>query len=96
MEKIQVNSQVIFRDKLQNCTQIRLGTVLAFKGQNNEIAVVSLQDDPRKPRSLQASARRDIPVEKLELSNKVYGGGRVAVHVNPTYRTLGSLIHNYR
>jgi hypothetical protein len=93
---IQINSQVVFKEKLFNCTKIRLGTVMAFKGDNNEIALVSLQDDPRKPRSLQASARREILVENLELSGKVFGGGRAVVSVNPTYRTIGSLINNYR
>lgn len=91
---IKVNSQVVFKERLSNCTSIRLGTVLSFKGENNEIAVVSLQDDPRKHRSLQASARRDIPVSNLETSSKFYGGGRAVISVNPTYRTLGSLVSN--
>jgi hypothetical protein len=92
---VEINGQVSFKEKLRNCTQIRMGTVISFEGENNELAVVSVIDDPKKPRSLQASSRKRIPVKDLTPTKKLFGG-RAVVHANPAYRTIGSLILNNR
>lgn len=88
---IQLNTQVRFKEKLRDNTVIKFGTVLSFKGANNEIAVVAVQSDPRNTQ-IMASARKEILVEKLESVKKAFGG-RAVVQVNPSHRTIGSLIN---
>lgn len=92
LDEIKLNGQVVFREKLRNCTRIRIGTILGFKGVNNEVATVAFSDDPRKPRNISASARIDIPVKQLSSAQKVYG--RTKVQVNPTFRNVAFLVTN--
>lgn len=91
---VEINGQVSFKEKHHNCNQIRMGTVISFEGENNEFAIVSVINDPKQPRSLQASAKRKIPVKDL-ITSKVRFGGRAVVQANPSYRTIGNLITKY-
>jgi len=86
---IAVNDQVRFKQKLHNCSSIRFGKVISLT--DKETAIVSVQDDPRKPKTLQASARLEIPLKDLEPTKKLFGG-RAVVQANPLHRTIGSLL----
>ena len=88
---IVLNSQVRFKEKRRDTTVIRFGTVLSFTGENNEVAVVAVQDNPKNTR-IMASTRKEIPVDQLESVKKLFGG-RAVVHANPTYRTIGNLLN---
>lgn len=82
---MEINTQVVFREHLQNCTRIRTGTILSFKDETNKVARVALQDDLKKGLRIAASAIREIPVEQLETSTQHFGG-RAVVHANPLMR----------
>lgn len=89
MNNIEVNDQVRFRNKRQNCTEVKFGTVISFE--SKDIAVVSVQQDPQKPRTIMAGSRIKVLVKDLEPVKKLFGG-RAVVQANPVHRCIATMI----
>jgi len=87
---MEIKDQVRFKKNLRNGIQILYGTIVSFKDSEKKVALVSIQSDPKKPRTLMASARVEIPVTNLEPVKNLFGG-RTIVQANPTFRNLSSL-----
>lgn len=76
MAEFNVNDKVVVRDKMANGrnTLVRKGTILAFKDEKREVAVVAIASgSPRAPRSNNGgpfqdfnSVRREIRVSDLQ------------------------------
>ena len=87
---MEIKDQVRFKKNLRNGIQILYGTIVSFKDSEKKVALVSIQNDPKKPRTLMASARIEVTVAKLESVKNLFGG-RAVVQANPTFRNLSSL-----
>lgn len=88
---MEANDQVRIKKQLRNGTQILYGTIISFTDESRTVANVSVSQDTRKPRMIQASSRIQVPVSKLESVKNLFGG-RAVVQSNPTHRNLSSLI----
>jgi hypothetical protein len=96
-QEIKIGDQVLVREPIANSrnTLVKLGTVLAFKGEENRTAVVAIESrDPNVSTAnygglLRESntSRREVPVVKLELTASRLGG-RARVHYNPLQRSV--------
>jgi hypothetical protein len=81
---VEPNDQVVFREKLQNCTRVRTGTIVSVNGDK---ALVAIQDDNRKGLSINATSRREIPLKQLTPVSVMFNGRKV-VQRNPTFRHI--------
>ena len=86
---MEIGTQVMIRSPIAGrLNRIQWGRIISLDG---EKALVAIQDDPKKPLSMQASSKRSINVKQLTPVNEIYAGRNV-VQSNPLHRTIASHI----